>query len=559
MISKIRVVQQVIALCKAKNVRNIVISPGSRNAPMSISFANDSFFNCYTIPDERAAAFIALGIAQATQNPVALVCTSGSALLNYYPAVTEAFYQHIPLIVLSADRPMEWIDQGDGQTIRQDKALHLHLKKSTQLINGQSAENIWYNERELNFAFLATTGGTRGPVHINIPLSEPLYEFEEKASGTIRSIDCISGEHTLNHQQLQKLENELKSATKIMILVGLGEADSEIQAILEGLSTSQKAVVLCETTSNLQHESFIENIDRVIDSFTSEDKIELQPDLLITFGGLIISKKIKSLLRSPKQHWHISLENEAPDTYMQLTKHIKILPKTFFKQIEFQSHSGTDFVAQWQKRNEQKKQMHKAFVAQLPYSDFSVFKALNQLLPDNIEIQQANSSVVRYMQLFSWKKGHTFHANRGTSGIDGSSSTAMGYALANKEKQVFFVTGDISFFYDSNAFFHKHIPNNLAIVLIHNQGGGIFRIIDGPEKNEISGEVLESNHSYSAEGIANTFNVKYLSAHTQEEVESQLKKLIAEFGKNPVLLEVFTPREENDVVLKNYFNFLKNR
>ena len=432
MISKIRVVQQVIALCKAKNVRNIVISPGSRNAPMSISFANDSFFNCYTIPDERAAAFIALGIAQATQNPVALVCTSGSALLNYYPAVTEAFYQHIPLIVLSADRPMEWIDQGDGQTIRQDKALHLHLKKSTQLINGQSAENIWYNERELNFAFLATTGGTRGPVHINIPLSEPLYEFEEKASGTIRSIDCISGEHTLNHQQLQKLENELKSATKIMILVGLGEADSEIQAILEGLSTSQKAVVLCETTSNLQHESFIENIDRVIDSFTSEDKIELQPDLLITFGGLIISKKIKSLLRSPKQHWHISLENEAPDTYMQLTKHIKILPKTFFKQIEFQSHSGTDFVAQWQKRNEQKKQMHKAFVAQLPYSDFSVFKALNQLLPDNIEIQQANSSVVRYMQLFSWKKGHTFHANRGTSGIDGSSSTAMGYALANK-------------------------------------------------------------------------------------------------------------------------------
>lgn len=558
MISKIRVVQQVIALCKAKNMRNIVISPGSRNAPLSISFANDSFFDCYTVPDERAAGFIALGIAQATQNPVALVCTSGSALLNYYPAVAEAFYQHIPLILFSADRPLEWIDQGDGQTIRQNNALNLHLKKSTQLINGESAENTWYNERELNFAILAATGGTRGPVHINIPLSEPLYDFDKESSLNFRSIETISGEHQLSHEQIKCLEKEINEATKTMILVGLGEKNTEIQKALEALSTSQKAVVLCETTSNLSHESFIENIDRVIDSFSAEDKQTFQPDLLITFGGLIMSKKIKSFLRSPKQHWHISLEEQAPDTYMQLTKHIKIRPENFLQQIHF-SESKTDFATLWQNRNAEKKKLHNAYMAQLPYSDFSVFHALNQYLPDNIEIQQSNSSVVRYMQLFNWKKGQTFHANRGTSGIDGSSSTAVGYALANKEKQVFFVTGDISFFYDSNAFFHNHIPNNLAIILIHNQGGGIFRIIDGPEKNEISGQVLESTHAYSAGGLAKTFNINYLPAHNQHELENQLKKMISEFGKAPAVLEVFTPREENDIVLKNYFNFLKNR
>lgn len=558
MISKIRVVQQVIALCKAKNVRNIVISPGSRNAPMSISFANDSFFDCYTVPDERAAGFIALGIAQATQNPVALVCTSGSALLNYYPAVAEAFYQNIPLIVLSADRPLEWIDQGDGQTIRQNNALSLHLKKSTQLINGESSENTWFNERELNFAFLAATGGTRGPVHINIPLSEPLYEFAEEPSTAFRSIELVSGEQQLSQENIESIEKEVANASKIMILAGLDERNTEIQKALEALSTLQKAVVLCETTSNLSHKTFIENIDRVIDGFSVDEKEVFQPDLLITFGGLIISKKIKSFLRSPKKHWHISLEEQAPDTYMQLTKHIQMLPETFFKQIHF-SEPETDFATLWQNRNAEKKKLHNAFMDQLPYSDFSVFNALNQYLPDNIEIQQSNSSVVRYMQLFNWKKDQTFHANRGTSGIDGSSSTAMGYALANKHKQVFFITGDISFFYDSNAFFHNHIPNNLAIILIHNQGGGIFRIIDGPEKNTISGQVLESTHAYSAEGLAKTFNINYLSAHNQHELENQLKKMISEFGEAPAVLEVFTPREENDIVLKNYFNFLKNR
>lgn len=317
--------QSLIQLCKAKGIKHIVISPGSRNAPLTIGFTNHPYFKCYSIVDERCAAFFALGIAQQLESPVALVCTSGSALLNYYPAIAEAFYSDIPLVVLSADRPEQLVGIGDGQTINQNNVFANHILYAANL-----KEDVkQYNEREINNA-LNMAISQCGPVHINVPFNEPLYEMVETFSEFPEALNIQDPNSEL--ENLEQYRSAWNRAQRKMVLVGVNAANKVDQKYLEVLANDTSVIVFTETTSNLHHDNFFPSIDQLIAPLNESEFEHLQPDILLTFGGLIVSKKVKAFLRSykPKQHWHIDAK-KANDTFFCLTKHFKLGVNDFFK------------------------------------------------------------------------------------------------------------------------------------------------------------------------------------------------------------------------------------
>ncbi len=554
MISDITVIQQVVLLLKAKGIQNIIISPGSRNAPFSISINQDSFFKTYVVPDERVAAFIGMGMSQANGKPTALICTSGSAVLNYFPAVAEADYQHIPLIVISADRPAEWIDQADGQTIRQVGALKNHIKAEGQLNgNPSNASEKWYNERSINEVINSALTAPFGPVHINVPLNEPLYNQVEKPAVSVKNIERVAVSRSLTNETKTRLINTLKNIGHVFVLAGLQSNNETLQKLLSNLVESRKVTVFTETTSNLHHPDFVTCIDRTIEGLTEDDNQKLKPNLLITIGGPIVSKKIKFWLRknTAEQHWHVG--HQPTDTYMCLTHHLDIEPEELLELLDVLP-TNNSASKKWVEISRENRLAHQTFVDQVPFSDMFVFNQINQTLPENAVVQQGNSSVVRYMQLYDWKAGQTFYGNRGTSGIDGSTSTAVGFATQT-DKPVVMITGDISFFYDSNAFFHQHVPDNLKVILINNQGGSIFRIINGPSGTNELERYFESHHQFNAKGIADAYSVDFKSIDQQNQVKSALEDLYQ--SKKATILEICTPRFENDQVLKDYFRAIK--
>ncbi|CEN39842.1 2-succinyl-5-enolpyruvyl-6-hydroxy-3-cyclohexene-1-carboxylate synthase (fragment) [Capnocytophaga canimorsus] len=282
----IALAQYVIQACKAKNIKNIVISPGSRNAPLTIGFSNHPFFNCYSIVDERCAAFFALGIAQQIRQPVAVVCTSGSALLNYYPAISEAFYSNIPLVVISADRPSDKIDIGDGQTIRQRNVFANHIADSANLSEAITAEksNVYLLNRALNTAIQQQL-----PVHINVPFEEPLYLTTEEEV-YFESITPVTPESYLPDVALSDFIKAWNDSPKKMILVGVLAPNTLEQAFINQLAQDPSVLVLTETTSNLHHVNFIPYIDKLLTFCEQSEalKEQLRPDLLLTFGGLVV-------------------------------------------------------------------------------------------------------------------------------------------------------------------------------------------------------------------------------------------------------------------------------
>jgi len=548
MYPKKELAQLIISACKEFSIDTVVISPGSRNAPLTIGFSNDVGFDSLSIVDERCAAFFALGIAQKKQKPVAIVCTSGSALLNYYPAVAEAYYSQIPLVVISADRPKHLIDVGDGQTIRQENVFANHILYSANLEEGTSEEN----KQELAKAF-TLLNNVKGPIHINAPFDEPLYETLPELTTYSFDIPELDKKKLVDYSSLVEKWNQ---SIKKMILVGVHQPDKELEKLLDIVSTDPSVLVLTETTSNLNNKQFVYSIDNLIFNLTEDKFKELQPDVLLTFGGLIVSKKIKKFLRDypPAEHWHVN-ELRAFDTYFSLTEHIEEDSLTFFK--TFSELVKTSLVSEYRERwisyKQRVEQKHHQFLEKAPYSDLVVFKSILDQIPDETEVHFSNSSVIRYSQLFYKKPSINVFCNRGTSGIDGSTSTALGFAYAS-EKRTLLVTGDLSFFYDSNALWNNHIPNDFRIILVNNSGGGIFKIIPGPDSTEAF-KYFTTPHNLTAEHLCAMYGFEYNTAKNESELQSRLSTFFE--GENPKLLEVFTPSDSNDKTLKNYINSLR--
>lgn len=582
---KIPLAQTVIQLCKAKNIKHIVISPGSRNAPLTIGFTNDSFFKCYSIVDERCAAFFALGIAQQLNEPTVVVCTSGSALLNYYPAVAEAFYSDIPLVVLSADRPKHLVGIGDGQTINQKNVFENHILYSANLkLDLKDEKNVpaheelpifknledkferllglqkdiqTHNEEDINAA-INFARIKKGPVHINVPFDEPLYETVDKLSVSPKTIDVNLKLEAIEDYVLQSCFEDWNSASKKMILVGVNMPNQIEKKWLDELAEDDSVIVLTETTSNLHHPSFFNSIDQLIAPLSEEEQQQLQPDILVTFGGLIVSKKIKQLLRKyqPNNHWHID-SKKANDTFFCLNNHIQKTPNEFFEVFlpRVTHYVKSNYKSTFANIKEKRLKKHIDYLAHIPFSDFKVFNSVLKSIPNHYILQSGNSSTIRYTQLFKIDKTIEVFCNRGTSGIDGSTSTAIGCAVAN-EKPTLFITGDLSFLYDSNALWNNYIPKNFRIIIVNNRGGGIFRILPGHKNTENFDTYFETNHDLTAAHLCEMYGFKYESASDENTLKSALETLYVE-DNQPKLLEIFTPKQINDEVLLNYFEFIK--
>lgn len=547
---KIPLAQSIIEIFRAKGITTIIISPGSRNAPLTIGFASHPDFTCYSIADERSAAFFAVGMAQQIKKPVAVVCTSGSALLNYYPAFAEAFYSQIPFIVLSADRPQSKIDIGDGQTIRQENVFANHSLFNANLTEDASDENDYLINEAIHTAF-----AQKGPVHINAPFEEPLYETVSELTVEPKIVSSVATDFIYD-EPISEYASIWNASKKKLVLVGVNEPNAVEQKFLDKLANDPSVVVLIETTSNLHHPKFINTIDSIITPFTHDDFLAFQPDILVTFGGMIVSKRIKAFLRKyqPQHHWHIDTLR-AYDTFGCLTKHFEATPNLFFESFFMFTEpveSNYNQLAQDIKTLRQQKSIK--YLAKIPFTDLKVFEKVIPTLPKNSQLQISNSSPIRYAQLFDIEKSIEVFSNRGTSGIDGSTSTAIGAAVGSGKPNVL-IAGDIGFLYDSNALWNNYIPKNFKIILINNGGGGIFRILPGHDETPVFNTFFETSHCLTAEHLAKMYGFNYLTASNETTLDESLANLFSN-DDQPVLLEVFTPTLENDKVLLQYFKEL---
>ena len=581
---EIPVAQTLILSCIQYKFCNVVISPGSRNVPLAIGFASNEKFNCYSIVDERSAAFFAIGLSQNSTKPTILVCTSGSALLNYYPAISEAYFSRVPLIVLSADRPAYKINIGDSQTINQKDVFGANIyfsecleqdpahateeiiksnfqkiisksisKKGVIKLQKRAQQN---NELRIKKAFDLCLQSKK-PVHLNIPMEEPLYNFIEQPEITLSSRKKPISIKT-DKSVFEKLASHIKKTKKIVLIIGVQEHKSLSEKSIRNINSLTNIVVFKEHTSNVNEEIFLSNIDRLlapIELMKESDSIfsDLSPEIIISLGGMIISKKMKSFLRNYKanNHFHVGL-NTANSTYYTKVNHIQADPNYLFENLESQK-STFPYRDNWLQLRQKINSRHKRFLRVVKFSDLKVFEILSNKTPSNYKIQASNSSPVRYFQLFDLKNNNAMFCNRGTSGIDGCTSTAIGMAV--KDIPVVLVTGDLGFLYDMNALGIKYIPNDFRVIIINNQGGGIFKILPGYKNNSIFSEYIETKHNYSAFNLAKMFNFKYFSASTKFGLNFALATFFNQ-SKKPKILEIKTNSDKSEKILKEYFRYL---
>ena len=581
---EIPVAQTVVQFCKIKDIQHIVICAGSRNAPLTYGFVENPFFRTYSIVDERSAAFFAMGMAQQLDSPTAVVCTSGSALLNFYPAVAEAFYSNIPLVIISADRMPHHINIGDGQAIQQKGVFEPHLvdfgylrpdvihavdtlfenpnqklisSKATQKqIDIKQKEIQKENEDQIN-RVLNHAIQKSGPVHLNVPMEEPLYGM---TTSLIKITLNTEPEFYHPNVDFKTFKKQWKNAEKKLILVGVNDPNVIDQQWLDLIDADPSVILMTETTSNLRSSNAVNSIDSLIAPLEMGSHVffkTLKPQILLTFGGMVVSKKIKKLLRyhSPQEHWHVD-PFRAYDTYYCLTKHFSMTVNSFFSELlnDYQAPK-TNYKSSVLNQYQSQLQKGNAYLRQIPFSDLKAFETIFSNLPDQIHLQLANSSPVRYAQLFDMPKGAEVFSNRGTSGIDGSTATAVGAALINQNPSLL-ITGDLSFFYDINGLWNNHIPSNFRVIIINNQGGGIFRILPGENDSPEYDTYFETVHNRDARQISRAFGLNYKVVKTNAGLKWALKNFFKP-SRKPKLLEIKTPRKINDSILLNFFKAMQ--
>lgn len=536
-------------ILKRLGVEQVVISPGSRNAPLIQVFVKLFGNNCFSIVDERSAGYFALGLAVSSQTPVVVITTSGTAVLNLAPAVAEAYHQGVPLIILSADRPPEWIDQQDNQTIRQKEVFKSNSKAFFEMpVVCVTEHDMWYSERMAHECFYQAVKGKPGPVHVNIPLREPLYE----AISGIQPLTSIQFENIQQAQLSGELLKNWKAFSRILLVCGQMPSNDTLKNSLRKLGTDKRIVILAESISNIGGEKVLFNPDLLFHTF-SEQLQQTKPDLVVYFGGQLVSKRTKNFLRSldTAEFWWVSPDGSMVDTFKNLTRIVECQPSRFFEILsELPMEQQSEFSREWKDLHEKQIASIRLLGSEAKFSDLGVFSALAGKFREQDVVFAGNSSVIRYLQYFQYKS-HTVFANRGTSGIDGCLSTAVGVAV-NTTNRVFVILGDLSFVYDSNALWNRRLPPNLRIIVINNKGGGIFSLLDGPAEQDSFIEYVQTNHPVSIEKLAAAYHISYFRSSDFGSLHAQYSMLLEADG--PALLEVFTDPDRNN---EEYRVFMK--
>ena len=535
-------------------VNHAVVSPGSRNAPLSIALSR-SRIETHIVVDERSAAYVALGMAQQLNAPVALVCTSGTALLNYAPAVAEAYYQKIPLIVVSADRPQEWIDQDDSQTIRQFKALDQFVKRSYDIpARCDDDTAVWYAERIAHDAMMEATSLRRAPVHINVQLAEPLNGLTTEPY-KLRRIHHFPSYDGICRDDIIKLKEQLLHK-RVMIIAGFMEINEPLRQALNAIAVNDYAVVLTETISNMADDFTINAIDRTLLAIDENDK-RYYPDVVITIGGAIVSRKIKAFLRKVKpDHWYVGLNDVTVDCFQSLTRRIEANPDTFIPTLFQDSLTVKSFCTIWQDAHTAGLRRHHKYLEKIGWSDMKAYETIfdfYQQNPDNLIMHLSNGTTIRYAQLFGDRVIAPNFCNRGVSGIDGCTSTAIGAAMVNGPAVL--ITGDMSFLYDISALSAITPKLQLKIVVVDNGGGGIFRFIDSTASLPELEKYFVVKRNLDVEKVAASFGIKTYRADNADSLYEQLSNMMVEDG--PAVLVVKTDGKRSAEILKNYFKPIK--
>ena len=592
------------ALLVAHGVRHAVVCPGSRNAPITHNLVVCPDIECCNVVDERSAGFYALGMALATASPVAVCVTSGTALLNLMPAVAEASYQRVPLVVVSADRPLQWIDQLDGQTLPQGDALGRFVRKAVTLPEPHDDEERWFCNRLVNEALLAARRQGGGPVHINVPLSEPLYEYTVEALPDERTIFFAPARS--DKRLLAECAGELSRSRRPMIVVGQTKRDDllaedfaglrkPIVVLNEALSIGCGAChfdeVLDKVTREQSNKVTKEQSNKVLapSSYASEQARAqgavpalpeaFTPDFVLCLGGELVSKRLKQYLRqlpTSTQVWAVSEDGEVRDTFCHLHGVIEGHPADVLADLseltaDMPMKDSSEFFELWDNILASADEAIDA--SEPPFSPIAAVRMLEEAL-DKVTKEQgnkvqssrfkvqgvarhyANSTAVRLANRYA--RGYVW-CTRGVNGIEGTLSTAAGFSLVSDE-EVVCVIGDLSFFYDQNALWQRALGDKLRILLLNNGGGGIFERFEGLKESPARDSVM-ARHTTSAEGICQSYNVHYRAARNMEELREGIEWLTTqetpphpspkERGLNcpdgrPRLLEVFSRRESEN-------------
>ena len=534
------------SLMVAHGVRTVVVCPGSRNAPLAHNFASCPEMHCVAATDERSAGFYALGLALASERPVAVCVTSGSALLNLAPAVAEAYYREVPLLVISADRPLAMINQLQGQTLPQAGALGMMVKATMQLPEPHNEVERWHCNRLVNEAMIKMLLHGGGPVHINVPISEPLYNFAVEVLPEERKISMAAA--SADKAKLTAIADDFAKARKPLIVVGQMERrewHSAAEAV-EMLET--RAVVLAEKLSD-DSERQLPALDMLVERMA--DAAEYQPDYIIYIGGNMVAKGMRQFLQQtkPRRSIVVSEAGDVADVMMNATDIVEAKPSEMLRALAsaVASDSSAASVASVASDNEASVWMERwqrlkaeaielANVATENRQNEAIREFFHAIRGKEMNVHVANSLSVRMALKYA---DRYLYVNRGVNGIEGSLSTAAGFSIMSA-CPVACIIGDLSFFYDANALWNQELCGNFRILLINNKCGGIFskfeRLADSPACDSF----VMAKHNATAEGVCMQNNVAYRKAETDDEVRDGISWLVDEKCPRPMVLEVFS-------------------
>ncbi len=567
---KYQPIYDIASLCARRGLRQVVLCPGSRCAPLTLAFTRHPDFNTRTFSDERSAGFVALGISQRIKAPAILVCTSGSAAYNFAPAVAEAFFSETPLLVFTADRPPEWIGQHDGQTLHQPEVFGKHVKKSYNLpVDYDHPDAVWAINRIVNEAINLAVREPAGPVHINAPFREPLYPATDEPiifSTTARMVEEFSPTYEVNVDQKKYIEKRLRDFNKILVVAGQLDQDSELIESINRFSSDHNVPVVGDIISNLHGlGKAIPHAELFLGYAPAQALESLQPDLLITLGKSVISKQVKLFLRKykPQEHWHIQPGGALADTFQGVTHVLESHPTRFFEFVGsipvesgFEKQKQFNFHKLWEV---EERRVSRIIEQLFPLPEFGELELVHEVLrnmPDQSNLHLANSMSVRYANmvgLTSSQPGVKVWANRGTSGIDGCTSTAVGHSLDGIRPNVL-ITGDMAFFYDRNAFWHNYTLPDLRIVVLNNHGGIIFNLIDGPAGLPESAEYFVTRQQLTARKLCEEFDFDYLKLDNRRKLKNLLNDFFEPGGRTKIL-EIETDQHTNRII----FDTLKQK
>ena len=544
-------------LCSSYGIEHAIICPGSRSAPLVFAFTQ-SGIQCHSVVDERSAGYQALGMAQQSGKPVALICTSGTAALNFFPAIAEAYYQKIPLLVLTADRPPELLNQQDGQMIMQSGVYGQHVRASFNLTcYPHGKENLAEVEKIVKQAIRCCLDSVKGPVHVNIPLREPLYPVTVvRKSKSTDQLPSAFKQPEITQSETQTLSTLWNAAKRKLILIGQFPPDGSLTAALKELSQQPDVAIVCDVLSNQYQFNRAPQFDYVLLKADATLRKAMEPDCIVSLGGPVLSKSLKLWLQQirPTTHIRFDLPGEHINTYRNVTHRFEGAPSPWLLKCGMNKPNlGADYGLLWEAANKVIWPMAEGYLNTTGWNELTAMQQVLKNIPDAANVQVGNSSVIRYLSYLghlnpSW----VMNGNRGTSGIDGCTSTAVGAAMVNN-RPTFLLSGDIAFLYDINAMWNDP-PRNLKIIILNNQGGGIFQLIDGPAKHKEALNYFTTPHKQSIKQIALQRGMRHYLCQSIVDIK-QARAFFAP-DKGPAILEVKVNRDSNAAMFKQFKNIV---